>query len=147
MYSTNHLQPLYIFFVQLYRVCVMHRTGNNLVRSRVAKLLWHSVSRQKCNLIKLIFSFIFIFFMSMYVIKLVHNASDVANGCCGGVDRVRDDVGVISGSRDTATAMFMHLFSFQGTCMQCIRFMIYFLCVWDPQSHLGLRGSPEGNFY
>jgi hypothetical protein len=85
--------------------------------------------------------------MSMYVIKLVHNASDVANRCCGGVERVRDDVGMISGSRDTATATFMHLFPFQGTCIQYIRFMIYFLCTWNPQSHLGLQGGPGGDFY
>jgi hypothetical protein len=42
MYNTKQLEH-YTFFVQFYGVCVMCCTGNNLVGSRAAKLLWPSV--------------------------------------------------------------------------------------------------------
>jgi hypothetical protein len=39
VYSIDSLQLL-DFFVQFYGVSIMRRTGNNFLRTRVAKLLW-----------------------------------------------------------------------------------------------------------
>jgi hypothetical protein len=53
---------------------------------------------QQCDLIELKFDYIFIFYMSVYVNKLVYKISGIAGGCCGSVGRVKDDVDRVGGS-------------------------------------------------